>query len=167
MLICRTRTRTAFIVQMNPANVSRDSRSCAVRLSYRGVGRTQLWGGVFMSEQAVKSPKLSGPAVHPILTGADVYGVVYTDADRALFEKFLRGFVPPTAFDAHAHLYDLRHLAPHATSDDFAGSPAIDHDVLVHCMSQWMGQSVVREGLYFPFPVRHLDCAAEIGRAHV
>lgn len=113
-----------------------------------------------MSETAVVASKLTGPAAHPILRGADVHRVVYQEADAALFNKFLRGFVPPTAFDAHAHLYDLRHLAPAATQADFAGKPEIDHEVLVSRMGQWMGPDVVRDGLYFPFPVRHLDCRA-------
>ena len=56
--------------------------------------------------------------VHPILRGADVHRVRYTEADRELFDRFLGDFVPPDAFDAHAHLYDLRHLVP---PEDFAG----------------------------------------------
>jgi glutamate-1-semialdehyde 2,1-aminomutase len=99
-------------------------------------------------------------AVHPILESADVNRFRYEDGDRELFEKFLRGFVPPDSFDAHAHLYDLQHLAPEAQPHEFAAAPGIDHDVLVTSMRQWMGDRVVRDGLYFPFPVRHLDCAA-------
>lgn len=96
----------------------------------------------------------------PILRAADVHRVHYLDSDRELFDRFLRDFVPPDAFDAHAHLYDLRHLAPEAQPADFAAAPQIDHDVLVGSMRQWMGDRVVRDGLYFPFPVRHLDCPA-------
>lgn len=91
---------------------------------------------------------------------ADAYRFRYTDADRAFFDAHLRSFVPPNAFDAHAHLYDLRHLAPQASTSEFAGSPQIGHDVLLESMRQWMGDRVVAEGLYFPFPVRHLDLRA-------
>jgi glutamate-1-semialdehyde 2,1-aminomutase len=96
----------------------------------------------------------------PILRGADVHRVEYAEEDRELFDRFLRDFVPPNAFDAHAHLYDLRHLAPEATFDDFKGPPGIDHDVLVRSMRRWMGDRVVTDGLYFPYPVRHLDSRA-------
>jgi len=91
---------------------------------------------------------------------ADVQRVVYRDGDRALFDRLLRDFVPPGAFDAHAHLYDLRHLAPTAAATDFAGDPAITHEVLVERMGRWMGDRVVTDGLYFPFPMRHVDCEA-------
>ncbi len=97
---------------------------------------------------------------HPVLKCADVQRVSYRDADRALFDRLLRDFVPPGAFDAHAHLYDLRHLAPTATAADFAGDPEVTHEVLVERMGQWMGDRVVTDGLYFPFPMRHVDCDA-------
>ena len=95
----------------------------------------------------------------PVLRFADAGRFRYSDADRELFDRFLKDFVPPNSFDAHAHLYDLRHLATNATADDFAGSPEIDHSRLVGDMSQWMGDRVVRDGLYFPFPMRHLDAS--------
>lgn len=110
----------------------------------------------------------------PLLDCADAYRFRYADADRELFDRRLRDFLPPDAFDVHAHLYDLRHLAPQASAGDFAGSPRIDHDVLRRSMQQWMGERVITEGLYFPFPVRHLEprgandflAAAIQGRAH-
>ena len=102
------------------------------------------------------TPERAAPA-HPALRAADVYRVRYSESDRELFDRFLRDFVPPNAFDAHAHLYDLRHLAPESRPGDFAGPPQIDHDVLLGSMRQWMGDRVIAEGLYFPFPVRHLD----------
>lgn len=97
---------------------------------------------------------------HPVLRAADVHCVRYLEGDLELFERFLLDFVPLNSFDAHAHLYDLRHLVPEAQPADFAGSPQIDHDVLLRSMQRWMGERVVREGLYFPFPIRHLDCHA-------
>lgn len=98
--------------------------------------------------------------VNPVLRFGDVNRFHYGDADRALFDRFLRDFVPPDSFDAHAHIYDLRHIAPDAADADFAASPEIDHDVLVRLMRRWMGDRVLTEGLYFPFPVRHLNCHA-------
>lgn len=98
------------------------------------------------------------PPAPPILRFADVHHFRYSAADRELFDRLLRDFVPPAAFDAHAHLYDLRHLAPEAAPADPGGPPGVDLDVLVETMRRWMGDRVVREGLYFPFPVRHLDC---------
>jgi hypothetical protein len=90
------------------------------------------------------------PTSFPLLRYADAHRFRYTDADRELFDRQLRTFVPPDAFDAHAHLYDLRHLVPQATADDFAGPPGIDHDVLLTSMRQWMGDRVVSDGLYLP-----------------
>ncbi|MSQ95992.1 MAG: aminotransferase class III-fold pyridoxal phosphate-dependent enzyme [Gemmataceae bacterium] len=99
----------------------------------------------------------AAPPSSPLLGCADAYRFRYTDADRELFDKHLRSFVPPNAFDVHAHLYDLRHLVPQGSPSEFAGSPRIDHAVLLKSMRQWMGDRVVTEGLYFPFPVRHLE----------
>ncbi|MFO0875859.1 MAG: aminotransferase class III-fold pyridoxal phosphate-dependent enzyme [Gemmataceae bacterium] len=95
-----------------------------------------------------------------ILKFSDVGKFHVGEEDHALFERLLGDFVPPGAFDAHAHLYDLRHLAPTALPTDLAGPAQVNHEVLVSTMQRWMGQRVVTEGLYFPFPVRHLDCAA-------
>lgn len=111
-----------------------------------------------MSTATLKPPAV--PAAFPILRYGDAFRFEYTDADRALFDRFLKSFVPPDGFDSHAHIYDLRHLAPKATDADFAGRPEIDHDVLVECMRQWMGDCVIRDGLYFPFPIKHLDSYA-------
>jgi glutamate-1-semialdehyde 2,1-aminomutase len=111
-----------------------------------------------MTTATLKPPAI--PAAFPLLRYSDAFRFEYTDADRELFNKFLKDFVPPNSFDSHAHLYDLRHLIPKATDADFAGKPEIDYDVMIGCMQQWMGDRVVRDGLYFPFPVKHLDSYA-------
>ncbi|MCC7419628.1 MAG: aminotransferase class III-fold pyridoxal phosphate-dependent enzyme [Planctomycetaceae bacterium] len=111
-----------------------------------------------MTTATLKPPAI--PAAFPLLRYSDAFRFQYTDADRELFNKFLKDFVPPNSFDSHAHLYDLRHLIPKATDADFAGKPEIDYDVMIGCMQQWMGDRVVRDGLYFPFPVKHLDSYA-------
>lgn len=109
---------------------------------------------------SLAAPSSAGSARNPLLTCTDASGFRYSEADRKLFDKHLRGFVPPNAFDAHAHLYDLRHLVPPGAPHEFGGPPQIDHDVLLRSMQQWMGERVVADGLYFPFPVRYLDCRA-------
>src|SRR5262245_34200420 len=103
---------------------------------------------------------MNSSEAYPILRYADVHRFQHTDADRELFDKHLRSFVPPNAFDAHAHLFDLRHLAPQPPPRVLSCSPGSDRDVLLGSMRQWMGDRMVADGLYFPFPVKHLDCRA-------
>ena len=95
-----------------------------------------------------------------ILAFADVHRFRYTERDVRLFESSLGGFVPPGAFDVHAHLYDLRHLVDDITLDDCAGGPEIGLDTFVGSMRNWMGERTVADGLFFPFPVRGVDCDA-------
>lgn len=96
--------------------------------------------------------------LNPILRAADIHRFQHTDEDRALFRSQLRNFVPPNAFDVHAHLYDLQHLVPDAEERDFAGPPEINHSTMLAAMRSWMGDRVPRSGLYFPFPLKGLDC---------
>ena len=112
-----------------------------------------------MNMQGSKAEILPSPR-HPILLSADVYRFRYGEADRELFEECLLDFVPADAFDAHAHLYDLRHLVPDAGEEDFAGPPEIDHAAMTASMRNWMGDRAIDEGLYFPFPARDVDCRA-------
>ena len=56
-------------------------------------------------------------------------------ADIELFEQKLGGFIPPNAFDAHAHWYDLRHL------DVDAAAPEVGQAAMHESMRQWMGDS--------------------------
>lgn len=97
---------------------------------------------------------------NPVLQCADVFRKTYSDQDRELFDRFLKAFVPPNSFDAHAHLYDLQHLVDDCSADSGNQQTAVDHEVLTASMTQWMGNRVVTDGLYFPFPVKNLDCAA-------
>ena len=99
-------------------------------------------------------------AIRSLLRVTDVHSFEYLDSDRELFDRFLRDFVPPESFDAHAHLYDLRHLIPSAKADSLPRCSAVDHESLVASMRQWMGDHVVQEGLYFPLPTAQLDCTA-------
>ncbi|MCA9215860.1 MAG: amidohydrolase family protein, partial [Planctomycetales bacterium] len=77
--------------------------------------------------------------------------------DLEVFDRRLRDFVPPDAFDAHAHWYDLRHLV---TNDDSIESPEVGHSAMVASMCRWMGDRVTKNGLYFGFPTRNVDCQA-------
>ncbi|MCA9048281.1 MAG: aminotransferase class III-fold pyridoxal phosphate-dependent enzyme [Planctomycetaceae bacterium] len=97
---------------------------------------------------------------HPVLLCADVGRVRYRSADRELFDRLLRDFVPPRVFDVHAHLYDLRHLVPPSAAAEFVGSPEVNHDQYQASLRQWMGDRTPRAGLFFPFPVKDLDCRA-------
>ncbi len=95
--------------------------------------------------------------MRPELRFADTGLFRYGDEDRELFEHKLADFVPDDVFDVHAHLYDLRHLAPEASEAEFAGPAAVTLDVLRGCMQRWMGDRAAQDGLYFPFPMRHVD----------
>jgi glutamate-1-semialdehyde 2,1-aminomutase len=82
----------------------------------------------------------------------------YRDEDRDQFAARFANFVPPDSFDAHAHIYDLRHIVP---ADEAIGDAAeVDHRRLVASMQKWMGESVIRDGLYFPFPRANTDVDA-------
>lgn len=47
----------------------------------------------------------------------------FTDADRALMERWIDPFLPDRIFDAHAHLFCVDHFAPGATPDHLRGAP--------------------------------------------
>ncbi|MDA1137132.1 MAG: aminotransferase class III-fold pyridoxal phosphate-dependent enzyme [Planctomycetota bacterium] len=100
------------------------------------------------------------PVISPAAGFGNANRFTVNDSDRELFKKELRGFVPPGAFDAHAHVYDLRHISPGTPDDAFGGSPEITISRILECTERWMGDRVIRDGLYFPFPVRDLDAPA-------
>ena len=91
-------------------------------------------------------------------TFADPTEWTITQSDLELFQSRLRDFVPPGAFDAHAHWYDLRHLLDDGAPID---QPEVGHDAMLSSMRRWMGDRATTEGLYFGFPIRTVDCAAE------
>jgi glutamate-1-semialdehyde 2,1-aminomutase len=80
--------------------------------------------------------------------------------DAELFAKELRSFVPPNAFDAHAHWFDRRHLSPGTPDEAFGGTAKVGYDVMIEMMSAWMGDRTIHDGLYFPHPHKSLDVAA-------
>ena len=82
-------------------------------------------------------------------------------ADLELFESKIGDFVPPNSYDAHAHWYDLRHiLSEQELNDPPAENSEVGYDAMVDSMRRWMGSRLITQGLYFPFPVRRLDCIA-------
>ena len=91
-------------------------------------------------------------------TFADPTEWTITQSDLELFQSRLRDFVPPGAFDAHAHWYDLRHLLDDGAPID---QPEVGHDAMLSSTRRWMGDRATTEGLYFGFPIRTVDCAAE------
>ena len=82
------------------------------------------------------------------------------DFDRDFFKKHLDRFVPPDAFDAHAHWYDLRIFAPDALPEAFDGGSWVGHQRYHSALSGWMDSKCPRAGLFFPMPARGLDVAA-------
>lgn len=99
----------------------------------------------------------SGPKVD---CHADLGGPAYRtdDADRELFDRKLRNWMPPGACDAHAHLYDLRQMIPETTADSFLGAAEIGFATYVERTTAWMGDRCPAAGLFFPFPIKTLDC---------
>ena len=81
-----------------------------------------------------------------------------TPDDLALFEAKLGDFVPPNAFDAHAHWYDLKNVLP---NEELGENTGVGHKVMLKSMERWMGKLATREGLYFGYPTRTIDRAAE------
>ncbi len=78
----------------------------------------------------------------------------------AFFRRHLASFVPPNFFDAHAHLFDLRHLLAAEEVERASLEPEIGFSTMLASMSRWMGDAVASAGLYFPFPLKSLDCDA-------
>lgn len=78
----------------------------------------------------------------------------------AFFERHLAKFVPPDAFDAHAHLFDLRHLLTPEMGLAEVAQPQIGFERMQSSMRRWMGERLITAGLYFPFPLKTLDRAA-------
>jgi glutamate-1-semialdehyde 2,1-aminomutase len=80
-----------------------------------------------------------------------------TPADRAIFERELRGFVPPDTFDCHLHWFDLTHLSPGTPRGAFKHASTVGYDAMIEHTTRWMGDRAPRAGLAFPFPLKTLD----------
>ncbi len=76
--------------------------------------------------------------------------------DRDLFDRHLRGFVPPNAFDAHAHLWRVEDLGDPTPALAAAGPAEVTRAAYDERVSQWMPDCCPTGGLFFPFPTRVL-----------
>lgn len=81
-------------------------------------------------------------------------------ADLELFERQLKGFVPPDAFDAHAHLWRVPDLGAPPSPMLAAGPAEVTRAVYDSHVSQWLPGRCPTGGLFFPFPARTLDVDA-------
>ena len=82
--------------------------------------------------------------------------------DLELYRQELAGFVPPNAFDAHAHLYTVQglNLDVGTRSEDAAARQGIRR--YQRSVSSWMGEDCPKAGLYFAAPVSdRVDVAGE------
>ena len=79
--------------------------------------------------------------------------------DREFFDRHLRSFVPPGAFDTHAHLYTAGNRPPTfpcGQSGGAVGRPEYDRGV-----AAYMGDRRPAGGLFFPLPRPATDVPAE------
>lgn len=99
----------------------------------------------------------------PLLKSCDPRNYLREERDAELFAKELRSFVPPDAFDAHVHWYDLRHLVPPGVTlpeEAFGGNSMVGFDLYKKHTERWMGDRAIIDGLAFPFPFPPMDIHA-------
>lgn len=82
------------------------------------------------------------------------------DYDLDLWNRHLKDFVPPDAFDAHAHLWRVVDLGDPTPSLAAAGPAQITRTVYNQRLSMWMPNRCPTGGLFFPFPTRSLNVDA-------
>ncbi|SVB57924.1 uncharacterized protein METZ01_LOCUS210778, partial [marine metagenome] len=78
--------------------------------------------------------------------------------DLEFFEKEVASFIPDEIFDSHAHWYDISHLQTNSEKADSFVETVVGYNMMKSSIDLWMG-SREHNGLYFPFPVKHLDCS--------
>lgn len=81
-------------------------------------------------------------------------------SDLDLWHRHLAGFVPPDAFDAHAHLWRVADLGSPTPALAVAGPEVVTRAVYDERLSLWMPDRCPTGGLFFPFPTRVLDVEA-------
>jgi len=79
-----------------------------------------------------------------------------SDTERELFERLLGDFVPAEVFDVHAHAYLTDH-GPALPDEE----PHADLQAWAAYTRAWMGGRSPAAGLFFGFPVRGVDPAAD------
>ena len=90
--------------------------------------------------------------------GPQPFDVVSRDVE--FFQRHLRNFVPPESFDAHGHLYDLRHLRSRMNAKLALGPERNDWKAYQDHTIRWMGDRAPTGGLFFAFPDSDLDFTA-------
>jgi glutamate-1-semialdehyde 2,1-aminomutase len=97
----------------------------------------------------------------PVMCLPSVYASV-RPYDRDLYQSELAGFVPPGAFDAHAHLYTVRGLNLGVEMSDSDAAARQGVDAFRQNLASWMGDDHPRDGLFFAMPVcSKVDVAGE------
>lgn len=84
----------------------------------------------------------------------------FSEDDSELWDRYLKDFVPPDCFDAHAHLWRAKDLGVPTPSLVTAGPAAVTRAVYDERLSMWMPDRCPTGGLFFPFPTRALDVDA-------
>ncbi len=84
-----------------------------------------------------------------------------TLADIEYFNRTLRSFVPPNAFDAHGHIYDPKFTAGVAGEYVPEGETALSRRAYDLMVGAWMGDRLPTGALFFPFPAAGADVAAQ------
>ncbi|MBL9151487.1 MAG: aminotransferase class III-fold pyridoxal phosphate-dependent enzyme [Verrucomicrobiales bacterium] len=79
------------------------------------------------------------------------------EADLDLWHRHLADFVPPDAFDAHAHLWRVADLGTPTPALAGHGPAVVTRAVYDERLSLWMPGRCPTGGLFFPFPTRQLD----------
>jgi glutamate-1-semialdehyde 2,1-aminomutase len=82
------------------------------------------------------------------------------DYDLDLWDRYLKDFVPPDSFDAHAHLWRVPDLGTPTPVLAAAGPTEVTRAVYDERLSMWMPDRCPTGGLFFPFPTRVLDVDA-------
>ncbi|MGB7157620.1 MAG: amidohydrolase family protein [Tepidisphaeraceae bacterium] len=72
--------------------------------------------------------------------------------DVELFDRLLRSFVPPGAFDVHAHLYPLASCGFDFPADRLASDADVGIATYRLTTEAWMGDRSPRRGLFFGIP---------------
>lgn len=103
-----------------------------------------------MTSERIHPGHLYTPSRHPV-----------SASDRALFERHLRSFVPPNAFDVHAHWYTLSALGLHSAQELRGLDDGIGAATYQEKTSAWMGDRCPSDGLFFGLPTsRTVDTSA-------
>ncbi len=84
-----------------------------------------------------------------------------TERDVALFARELRSFIPPKAFDAHAHLYDPAMAGGAGAKFTCETQPAMTRACYDDLLGRWMGDSRPVAGLFTGFPHADADNAGQ------